>query len=108
MGGGTGAVMTAVTMIFEMTLDGQIVRPMILSVAAVPRPADIGGVITKEYVADAVPRGHSSICKIAVRCRIRAPFIPIRKHPVCPVWGTFSRRHSRNRRSGFFSESGRY
>lgn len=33
VGGGTGAVMTAVTMIFEMTLDYNIVMPMILAVA---------------------------------------------------------------------------
>ena len=33
VGGGTGAVMTAVTMIFEMTLDYDIVMPMILAVA---------------------------------------------------------------------------
>jgi CIC family chloride channel protein len=34
VGGGTGAAMTAVTMIFEMTLDYQVVLPMILAVAA--------------------------------------------------------------------------
>ena len=34
VGGGTGAVMTAVTMIFEMTRDYDIVLPMILAVAA--------------------------------------------------------------------------
>jgi chloride channel protein, CIC family len=33
VGGGTGAVMTAVTMIFEMTLDYSIVMPMIIAVA---------------------------------------------------------------------------
>ena len=33
VGGGTGAVMTAVTMTFEMTLDYEIVMPMILAVA---------------------------------------------------------------------------
>ena len=33
VGGGTGAAMTAVTMIFEMTRDYQIVLPMILAVA---------------------------------------------------------------------------
>ena len=33
VGGGTGAVMTAVTMIFEMTLDYSIVMPMIVAVA---------------------------------------------------------------------------
>ncbi len=33
VGGGTGAVMTAVTMIFEMTLDYSIVMPLILAVA---------------------------------------------------------------------------
>jgi CIC family chloride channel protein len=32
VGGGTGAVMTAVTMIFEMTLDYSIVMPMIVAV----------------------------------------------------------------------------
>jgi len=31
VGGGTGAVMTAVTMIFEMTLDYSIVMPMIVA-----------------------------------------------------------------------------
>ncbi|MGE0417530.1 MAG: chloride channel protein [Acetobacteraceae bacterium] len=34
VGGGTGAAMTAVTMIFEMTLDYQVVLPMILAVAS--------------------------------------------------------------------------
>ena len=34
VGGGTGAVMTAVTMIFEMTRDYDIVMPLILAVAA--------------------------------------------------------------------------
>lgn len=34
VGGGTGAVMTAITMTFEMTLDYGIVMPMILAVAA--------------------------------------------------------------------------
>ena len=33
VGGGTGAAMTAVTMIFEMTLDYGIVLPMIIAVA---------------------------------------------------------------------------
>ena len=33
VGGGTGAVMTAVTMVFEMTLDYSIVMPMIVAVA---------------------------------------------------------------------------
>ena len=33
VGGGTGAAMTAVTMIFEMTRDYDIVMPMILAVA---------------------------------------------------------------------------
>ena len=33
VGGGTGAAMTAVTMIFEMTRDYDIVLPMILAVA---------------------------------------------------------------------------
>ena len=33
VGGGTGAAMTAVTMIFEMTLDYGIVMPMIIAVA---------------------------------------------------------------------------
>jgi CIC family chloride channel protein len=33
VGGGTGAVMTAVTMIFEMTLDYSIIMPMIVAVA---------------------------------------------------------------------------
>ena len=33
VGGGTGAAMTAVTMIFEMTRDYDIVMPMIVAVA---------------------------------------------------------------------------
>ncbi|MGA8480784.1 MAG: chloride channel protein, partial [Chthoniobacterales bacterium] len=33
VGGGTGAAMTAVTMIFEMTRDYDIVMPMIIAVA---------------------------------------------------------------------------
>jgi CIC family chloride channel protein len=33
VGGGTGAVMTAVTMIFEMTRDYSIVMPMMVAVA---------------------------------------------------------------------------
>ena len=39
VGGGTGAVMTAVTMIFEMTRDYDIVLPMILAVAVSARRA---------------------------------------------------------------------
>jgi chloride channel protein, CIC family len=58
VGGGTGAVMTAVTMIFEMTLDYSIVMPMIVAVAM-----SIGarGVLSREtiYTLKLVRRGRA-------------------------------------------------
>jgi CIC family chloride channel protein len=58
VGGGTGAVMTAVTMIFEMTLDYSIVMPMIVAVAM-----SIGArrVLSREtiYTLKLVRRGRS-------------------------------------------------
>jgi CIC family chloride channel protein len=58
VGGGTGAVMTAVTMIFEMTLDYGIVMPMIVAVAM-----SIGArrVLSREtiYTLKLVRRGRS-------------------------------------------------
>jgi CIC family chloride channel protein len=58
VGGGTGAVMTAVTMIFEMTLDYSIIMPMIVAVAM-----SIGSrrVLSREtiYTLKLVRRGRS-------------------------------------------------
>jgi CIC family chloride channel protein len=57
VGGATGAAMTAVTMIFEMTLDYQIVLPMILAVATslgVRRMLSTENIYTKKLVR----RGH--------------------------------------------------
>jgi CIC family chloride channel protein len=58
VGGGTGAVMTAVTMIFEMTLDYSIIMPMIVAVAV-----SIGArrVLSREtiYTLKLVRRGRS-------------------------------------------------
>ena len=54
VGGGTGAVMTAVTMIFEMTLDYDIVMPMIVAVADERRRAP--GAVAREHLhAEAGP-----------------------------------------------------
>ncbi|HEY5048015.1 MAG TPA: chloride channel protein [Rhizomicrobium sp.] len=57
VGAGTGAAMTAVTMIFEMTLDYQIVLPMILAVAA---GLGVRRALSREniYTAKLVGRGH--------------------------------------------------
>jgi CIC family chloride channel protein len=57
VGGGTGAAMTAVTMIFEMTLDYHIVLPMILAVAA---GLGVRRTLSREniYTAKLVGRGH--------------------------------------------------
>jgi CIC family chloride channel protein len=57
VGGGTGAAMTAVTMIFEMTLDYHIVLPMILAVAAA---LGVRRAFSREniYTAKLVGRGH--------------------------------------------------
>jgi chloride channel protein, CIC family len=57
VGGATGAAMTAVTMIFEMTLDYHIVLPMILSVAA---GLGVRRTLSREniYTAKLVGRGH--------------------------------------------------
>jgi CIC family chloride channel protein len=58
VGGTTGAAMTAVTMIFEMTLDYHIVLPMILAVAA---GLGVRRALSREniYTAKLVPRGHA-------------------------------------------------
>jgi CIC family chloride channel protein len=57
VGGGTGAVMTAVTMIFEMTRDYDIVTPMIVAVAV---SVGIRRVLSKEniYTIKLVARRH--------------------------------------------------
>ena len=57
VGGGTGAAMTAVTMIFEMTLDYQIVLPMILAVAM---SLGVRRMLSNEniYTLKLVRRGH--------------------------------------------------
>lgn len=57
VGGGTGAAMTAVTMIFEMTLDYHMVLPMILAVAAA---LGVRRTLSREniYTAKLVGRGH--------------------------------------------------
>jgi CIC family chloride channel protein len=57
VGGGTGAAMTAVTMIFEMTLDYQIVLPMILAMAM---SLGVRRMLSTEniYTMKLVRRGH--------------------------------------------------
>jgi len=57
VGGGTGAVMTAVTMIFEMTLDYEIVLPLILAVAM---SVGVRRLLSAEniYTLKLVRRGH--------------------------------------------------
>src|SRR5271169_4083786 len=57
VGGGTGAVMTAVTMIFEMTRDYGIVLPMILAVAL---SVGVRRLLSREniYTLKLVRRGH--------------------------------------------------
>jgi CIC family chloride channel protein len=57
VGGGTGAAMTAVTMIFEMTLDYNLVLPMILAVAA---SLGVRRMLSREniYTLKLVRRGH--------------------------------------------------
>jgi CIC family chloride channel protein len=57
VGGGTGAVMTAVTMIFEMTRDYDIVLPMIVAVAV---SVGIRRLLTREniYTLKLFRRGH--------------------------------------------------
>src|SRR5580658_5760379 len=57
VGGGTGAVMTAVTMIFEMTRDYTIVLPMIVAVAVA---VGVRRVLSREniYTLKLVRRGH--------------------------------------------------
>jgi CIC family chloride channel protein len=57
VGGGTGAVMTAVTMIFEMTLDYGIVMPMIVAVAVA---VGVRRLLSHEsiYTIKLVGRGH--------------------------------------------------
>jgi chloride channel protein, CIC family len=67
VGGGTGAAMTAVTMIFEMTLDYNIVLPMILAVAlslGVRRMLSRQSIYTMKLVrrGHAMPRGlHANL-----------------------------------------------
>src|SRR6185437_14565013 len=58
VGGGTGAAMAAVTMIFEMTRDYQIVLPMILAVAA---GLGVRRFLSREniYTAKLIARGHA-------------------------------------------------
>ncbi len=58
VGGGTGAVMTAVTMTFEMTRDYDIVMPMILAVAA---SIGVRSLLSKEtiYTLKLVRRGRA-------------------------------------------------
>ena len=58
VGGGTGAVMTAVTMIFEMTRNYDIVLPMILAVAL---SVAVRRVLSREniYTLKLVRRGHA-------------------------------------------------
>jgi len=58
VGGGTGAVMTAVTMIFEMTLDYEIVLPLILAVAT---SVGVRRLLSAEniYTLKLVRRGHA-------------------------------------------------
>lgn len=58
VGGGTGAVMTAVTMIFEMTRDYDIVMPLILAVAA---SIGVRRLLSREsiYTLKLVRRGRS-------------------------------------------------
>ncbi len=57
VGGGTGAAMTAVTMIFEMTLDYNIVLPMILAVGAALATRRL---LSREniYTLKLIRRGH--------------------------------------------------
>ena len=57
VGGGTGAVMTAVTMIFEMTRDYEIVMPMILAVAL---SVGVRRLLSREniYTLKLLRRGH--------------------------------------------------
>ncbi len=58
VGGGTGAAMTAVTMIFEMTLDYNIVLPMILAVASASACAGCSRA-ENIYTMKLVRRGHA-------------------------------------------------
>jgi len=58
VGGGTGAVMTAVTMIFEMTRDYDVVMPMILAVAV---SVGVRKLLSREsiYTLKLLHRGHA-------------------------------------------------
>jgi CIC family chloride channel protein len=58
VGGGTGAVMTAVTMIFEMTRDYGVVTPMIIAVAL---SVGVRRVLSREniYTFKLIRRGHA-------------------------------------------------
>jgi len=57
VGGSTGAVMTAVTMIFEMTRDYDLIVPMILAVAV---SVGIRRLLSREsiYTLELLRRGH--------------------------------------------------
>ena len=67
VGGGTGAAMTAVTMIFEMTRDYNIVMPMIVAVAI---SIGIRRMLSREniYTIKLVGRGHSSPRRCTPTC----------------------------------------
>ena len=68
VGGGTGAAMTAVTMIFEMTRDYDIVMPMILAVASsvgvrrMLSPENIYTIKLVRRAATSSPRRSTPIC----------------------------------------------
>jgi len=65
VGGGTGAAMTAVTMIFEMTRDYDIVMPMIIAVAI---SIGIRRVLSREniYTIKLVSRRHFILCWLQI------------------------------------------
>ena len=74
VGGGTGAVMTAVTMIFEMTLDYSIVMPMIVAVAmslSVRRVLSAENIYTLKLVrrGRAVPKARHANMFLVQRAR---------------------------------------
>ena len=74
VGGGTGAVMTAVTMIFEMTLDYSIVMPMIVAVAmslSVRRALSTENIYTLKLVrrGRAIPKARHANMFLVQRAR---------------------------------------
>lgn len=74
VGGGTGAVMTAVTMIFEMTLDYSIVMPMIVAVAmslSVRRTLSAENIYTLKLVrrGRAIPKARHANMFLVQRAR---------------------------------------